>query len=237
VAIEALVQAHDRTPKDPEVIGLLSTAYRGRGQAAMAKEDWNTAVETLTQAQERLRDDQEVVDLLAAAYLQRGIARHEAVQLKKAKADLEAALELHPGDAKAQTHLDQVNYLLSKRIEIDISKQRMYVWKGDKMVYNWAVSTGLRGRDTATGHFQVLDKIPMAYSKVWRLKMPHWLGIYYVQGIENGIHALPIRPDGSVMWGGLLGQRASYGCVILNNQAAKTLYNWADIGTQVHIHN
>jgi lipoprotein-anchoring transpeptidase ErfK/SrfK len=66
--------------------------------------------------------------------------------------------------------------------------------------------------------------------------MPYWLGIYWVQGIENGIHALPIRPNGTVMWGGLLGQRASYGCVILSKSAAKTLYNWADLGTPVHIH-
>jgi lipoprotein-anchoring transpeptidase ErfK/SrfK len=77
----------------------------------------------------------------------------------------------------------------------------------------------------------------MAYSSIWRLKMPNWLGIYYVGGIENGIHALPIRPDGTVMWGGLLGQRASYGCVILSNNAAKTIYNWAEIGTVVDIHN
>jgi lipoprotein-anchoring transpeptidase ErfK/SrfK len=38
------------------------------------------------------------------------------------------------------------------------------------------------------------------------------------------------------MWGGLLGQRASYGCVILSNSAAKKLYNWVDIGNPVHIH-
>jgi lipoprotein-anchoring transpeptidase ErfK/SrfK len=76
----------------------------------------------------------------------------------------------------------------------------------------------------------------MAYSSIWRLKMPYWLGIYYVGNIENGIHALPIRPDGTVMWGGFLGQKASYGCVILSNQAAKLIYDWADIGTRVDIH-
>jgi lipoprotein-anchoring transpeptidase ErfK/SrfK len=65
--------------------------------------------------------------------------------------------------------------------------------------------------------------------------MPYWLGIYWVKGIENGIHALPIRPNGTVMWGGLLGQRASYGCVILSTANAKRLYNWVDIGTEVKI--
>jgi len=71
---------------------------------------------------------------------------------------------------------------------------------------------------------------------VYNLQMPYWLGIYYVGPIENGIHALPIRPDGTVMWGGLLGQRASYGCVILSTEAARLIYDWAEIGTEVHIH-
>jgi lipoprotein-anchoring transpeptidase ErfK/SrfK len=66
--------------------------------------------------------------------------------------------------------------------------------------------------------------------------MPYWLGIYWVGNVENGIHALPIRTDGTVMWGGLLGQRASYGCVILSNAAARTIYYWADIGTPVRIY-
>ncbi len=240
VALDSLHQAIERTPKDApsaaELAGLLSVAYRGQAGVAMGRENWTGAIEVLSEAREQLPKDQDVVDLLGQAYRQRGIAQQEEVKLKPAKADLEMALTLRPNDENAQKHLDRVKYLLSKKIEIDISKQRMYVWKDEKLVYSWKVSTGLRGRDTSTGRFQVLDKIPMAYSRVWRLKMPYWLGIYWVQGIENGIHALPIRPDGSIMWGGLLGQKASYGCVILSKAAAKQLYDWADIGTQVHIH-
>jgi tetratricopeptide (TPR) repeat protein len=233
---EAIKRTPDGTPAMAELEVLLSAAYRGQGQADMANQDWTAAIDVLTEAQEQLPGDQAVVNLLARAYRQRGIARQEAIKMRPAKADLEMALALQPNDEKARKHLAQVKHILSKKIEIDISKQRLYAYADNKLVYKWRVSTGLRGRDTATGHFQVLDKIPMAYSRVWRLKMPYWLGIYWVQGIENGIHALPIRPNGSIMWGGLLGQRASYGCVILSKSAAKTLYNWADIGTPVHIH-
>jgi tetratricopeptide (TPR) repeat protein len=236
-AIDALVQAYERAPKNADLAHLLSIAYRGQAQVSTVGEDWTAAVETLTEAHERLPKDRDVVDQLSMAYRRRGIARHEALKLKQAKADLEAALALRSGDAQARSHLDRVNYLLSKRIEIDISKQRLYTWRGDKLIHSWPCSTGLKGQDTKAGHFQVLDKIPMAYSRVWKLKMPNWLGIYWVKGIENGIHALPIRPNGSVMWGGLLGKRASYGCIILSKQAAQTLYKWADIGTQVHIHH
>jgi tetratricopeptide (TPR) repeat protein len=237
-AVEALLQARELAPGDVEAATLLSLAYRGWGQAALDAEDWTTAVDTLAQAHEQLPGDEAVAALLVSAYRQRGILRWENGKLEVARGDLEAALALNPGDAEAQTYLDKVMYELfpPKRIEIDISRQWFYAWEGDTLVYSFVTSTGLPGRDTATGHYRVLDKIPMAYSSVWRLQMPYWLGIYYVGNIENGIHALPIRPDGSVMWGGLLGQKASYGCVILSTEAAQLIYNWADIGTPVDIH-
>jgi tetratricopeptide (TPR) repeat protein len=243
-AIKTLTEASRKlskaSPRAAQLTGLLSEAYQGKGRAQMANEEWGAAIETLTKARDRLPEDEPsqaaVVDLLASAYRGRGIAREEALKLKEAKADLQTALTLRPGDAQAQKHLNRVKQLLSKKIEIDISEQRMYVWEGDKLVYKFPVSTGLKGRDTKTGRFQVLDKIPEAYSRIWKLRMPYWMGIYWVKGIENGIHALPIRPNGTVMWGGLLGTRQSYGCVILSTSAAKKLYKWANIGTQVHIH-
>jgi tetratricopeptide (TPR) repeat protein len=237
-AIDVLTQAYELLSQAPEVADLLSSAYREQAQAALDDGKLTVAVDSLTAAHEQLPDDQAVVELLVTAYRERATSREKNHKLEKARADLEAALELRPDDTEMQAHLDQVMARLfpPKRIEIDISKQRFYAWEGDELVYKFRTSTGLRGRDTATGHFEVLSKIPMAYSSIWRLKMPYWLGIYYVGRVENGIHALPIRPDGSVMWGGLLGQRASYGCVILSTKAAKTIYNWAEIGTPVDIH-
>ncbi len=237
-AIQTLTQAHERMPDYGDLSARVVEAYRLQGEAAMEAEDWTGAIKSLNEARERSPGEPEVVDLLSAAYRQRGIAWHNEGKLKKARTDLEVALALRPDDKEAQAHYDKVMYVLfpPKRIEINISTQRFYAWEGDTLIYKFPTSTGLRGRDTAIGRFEVLDKIPMAYSSVWRLKMPHWLGIYYVGGIENGIHGLPIRPDGSVMWGGLLGQRASYGCVILSTKAARLVYNWAEIGTSVHIH-
>ncbi|MBN1136175.1 MAG: L,D-transpeptidase family protein [Anaerolineae bacterium] len=208
------------------------------GQQALAAGDWTAAIEALTPVRDAIPDYPDTVASMAQAYRQRGIAHEQKARYQEARADLEAALALQPGDAEAQAHLDAVMFELfpPKRIEIDIGDQRFYAWEGDNLIYRYATSTGLPGRDTATGHYHVLDKIPMAYSSIWRLKMPYWLGIYYVGGIENGIHALPIRPDGSVMWGGLLGTKQSYGCVILDTAAAKKVYDWAEIGIPVDIH-
>lgn len=123
----------------------------------------------------------------------------------------------------------------SKRIDIDVSEQRMRVYEGGRLVWDWPASTGLPGYPTRYGRFQVLDKIPMAYSRPWTLWMPHWLGIYWAGGSENGIHSLPII-NGQKLWAGYLGSRISYGCIVIGTEEGEQLFNWAEIGTTVEIH-
>jgi tetratricopeptide (TPR) repeat protein len=237
-AVLLLTEAHGLLPDYGDLAARVIEAYHSQGQAALEAGNWSDAIQALTEARNRAPDDAELTELLATAYRQRGVEWQGQNELEKARTDLETALALQPDDQEAKTHYDEVVYILfpPKRIEIDISSQRFYAYVGDELLYNFPTSTGLPGRDTAVGHFEVQSKIPMAYSSIWRLNMPYWLGIYNVGRIENGIHALPIRPDGTVMWAGLLGQKASYGCVILSNQAARTIYEWAEIGTPVHIH-
>jgi tetratricopeptide (TPR) repeat protein len=123
-----------------------------------------------------------------------------------------------------------------KRIVVDISEQRMYVHEGDTLLWNWVVSTGEPGKDTAVGSFSVRSKVAMAYASSWNLDMPYWLGIYQSGPLENGIHALPTqRATGVKLWDGYLGQRVSYGCIILSDENARTLYAWAELGVPVDI--
>lgn len=121
-----------------------------------------------------------------------------------------------------------------KRIEIDISDQRMYVWQGDTLVWNLIASTGMNGYPTRRGTFAVQSRIDNAWSSAWQLWMPNWLGIYWAGGSENGIHALPII-NGQRLWGGYLGTPISYGCIVLDTADAEMLYDWAEIGTKVII--
>jgi len=237
-AIQLLTEAHALLPDFGDLGSRVIEAYRLQGKAAIETGAWTEAIQALTEARDRAPDDPDLAALLATAYRQRGIDWQGQGKLQKARTDLETALALQPDDEEARTHYDEVMYILfpPKRIEIDISSQRFYAYLGDKLLYNFPTSTGLPGRDTAAGHFKVQSKIRMAYSSIWQLSMPYWLGIYNVGSVENGIHALPIRPDGSIMWAGLLGQRASYGCVILSTQAAQIIYEWAEIGTPVDIH-
>ena len=108
--------------------------------------------------------------------------------------------------------------------------------RGQTAVYSLPTSTGLPSSATVPGRFRILDKIPNAYSRMWKLKMPYWMGIYWAGTAENGIHALPINRKGQTIWGNLLGQRSSFGCVILSTHSAKTIFNWAVVGTPIIIH-
>ena len=122
----------------------------------------------------------------------------------------------------------------SKYILVDISEQHMYVYENDALVYSFIASTGM-GNSTRVGTFSVLNKIPNAYGATWNIWMPNWLGIYWSGSLQNGIHALPILPNGATLWAGYLGTPISYGCVVLDTYDAQVLYNWADIGTPVEI--
>jgi lipoprotein-anchoring transpeptidase ErfK/SrfK len=149
-------------------------------------------------------------------------------------------MELVQGAAlPTQEAVQQVNqsvpsYGGSKYILVDISEQHMYVYEGDALIYSFVASTGMKNA-TRVGNFAVQSKIPNAWGSTWSIWMPYWLGIYWAGGLENGIHALPILPNGATLWEGFLGRPISYGCVVLGTYDAEVLYNWAEMGTPVEI--
>jgi len=211
-------------------------------------EHWNRAATTLQGVYDVNPDYAETRSLLYTSYLAWSQALVAEDRLRPAREACEAALALKPEDPQATALLKEIRAKLvptptptppgslRKRIEINISQQRMYVWQGDILLYKWVCSTGEPGRGTAPGHYRVLGKIPEAWASTWRLRMPYWLGIHYSGSLENGIHALPILPNGYTLWAGYLGTRISYGCIVLSTENARTLYHWADIGTPVWIH-
>lgn len=221
---------------------LLARSYLD-AQASAAAAEWDAAISHLRAALDLDPSYRDAEALLYLAYLNRGVQQQQAGDLQAAKSSYEEALAVQDG-SEAREALAEVVFLLTpptptpmpKRIEVYIGQQRMYVYEGDRLIWNWVVSTGEPGRDTRTGHFQVLDKIPNAYASRWDLQMPHWLGIYYAGASENGIHALPILSNGQRLWAGFLGQRVSYGCVILGVEEARLLYEWAEVGTPVDIY-
>ncbi|HEY3343155.1 MAG TPA: L,D-transpeptidase [Anaerolineae bacterium] len=112
----------------------------------------------------------------------------------------------------------------TKRIVVVLSQQKLYAYQGNTLVASMAVNA----RGTARGTFRVQNKIPMASSVVRGWRLSYWMGIYYVRGVQNGIHG----PE-------FIGNRTaavSLGCVVIRNLSnAAWLYRWATVGTTVTI--
>ena len=126
--------------------------------------------------------------------------------------------------------------VIGKRIIINISQQRMWVYQDGDLYREYVISTGIDSSPTMPGIFQITTHEPNAYASIWDLYMPHFMGIYYATpDLLNGIHGLPLLSSGRRLWADVLGRPASYGCIILNLGAAEELYNWAENGVVVEI--
>jgi tetratricopeptide (TPR) repeat protein len=194
--------------------------------------NWAEAIVSLEKVYLRDYNYQDTGSLLYEAHWRQGAILQESGQLTEALAEYRRALDIRPYGTEATTRRAQVVALL-KRIEIDVSEQRLTAWNGDKLIYDFICSTGKSGTPTKFGRFSVISKLPEAYGSAWNLRMPYWMGIYWAGGSENGIHGLPILSSGQTLWAGYLGQPVSYGCIVLDTWAAKQLYEWAEIGTEV----
>jgi tetratricopeptide (TPR) repeat protein len=203
-----------------------------KGVKSHRQGNWAQAIDSLEKVYLRDYSYQDVGALLYEAHWRQGVILQESGQLAEALAEYRRALDIRPYGTEARTRRDEVAARL-KRIEIDVSEQRLTAWNGDNLVYSFVCSTGKSGTPTKFGRFSVISKLPEAYGSAWDLRMPYWMGIYWAGGSENGIHGLPILSSGQTLWSGYLGQRVSYGCIVLDTWAAKQLYEWAEIGTEV----
>ncbi|MGJ3238150.1 MAG: L,D-transpeptidase family protein [Anaerolineae bacterium] len=126
----------------------------------------------------------------------------------------------------------------NKRIVVSISRQRTYVYENDQLLYEWVSSTGINTSPTWTGVYQILSHEPNAYAANWNLYMPNFMGVYRpVPGADftNGFHGFPTRGGGQLLWENNLGQRVTYGCILLSNTHIAILYEWAEEGVIVEI--
>lgn len=123
---------------------------------------------------------------------------------------------------------------LGREIYVSLGRQRLWAYEDGEALLTFLISSGEPERATKAGDFKVQSKYPEAWSSVWQLRMPYWMGIYDVGRIENGIHAMPMLRNGRlVRWP--VGYPASFGCVVASTTDAAKLYRWAGLGTPVHI--
>lgn len=117
-----------------------------------------------------------------------------------------------------------------KRIEVDLSSQKVYAYQGDRKVYEFIVSTGKWAR-TPTGEFRI-------WAKVRSQKMSGGdksIGTYYY--LPNVPYVMFFSNDTiakmrgfsfhGTYWHDNFGHPMSHGCVNMRTADAQTLYEWA----------
>lgn len=147
------------------------------------------------------------------------------------------------------SYWDGDNIIGAPSITIDLSDQRLYYYKGNKLVAVSAVSTGCEGRETKTGHYKISKKdlhhvssecgdyvnsqgavvVKNVVTKEISMPagthfvgspMPYYMMIYPGVGMHTGF--LPGIPD-------------SHGCIRLPDGMAKTFFEVTPLGTPVTV--
>lgn len=118
-----------------------------------------------------------------------------------------------------------------KRIQVDLTNQRLYAYEGDQLVFEFPVSTG-KWYPTPTGTFKI-------WIKLKRTKMeggdPAIRTYYYLPNVPNVMYfyndeIAKTRGFGlhGAYWHNNFGHPMSHGCINLPLDAAEKLFTWAD---------
>jgi len=123
--------------------------------------------------------------------------------------------------------------VLSKRIVIECNEQTLYAYEGAEVVLETPISTGLDLTPTPLGNFTVFKKTPSRYMQGPLPGLPS--DQYYdMPGVPWNLY---FTHGGAVIhgayWHDSFGSTYSHGCVNLPPDAARELYQWAELGTEV----
>lgn len=116
-----------------------------------------------------------------------------------------------------------------KRIEVDLTNQRVYAFEGDRKVYEFFVSTGKWGR-TPTGTYNIWGK-----SRYQKMSGGRGSTYYYLPNVPfimwfagDGVAAARGFSLHGTYWHNNFGYPMSHGCVNMRIEDAETLFYWSD---------
>lgn len=130
--------------------------------------------------------------------------------------------------------------LARKYLEIDLSQQKMYFFIDNTLFQEYRVSTGAE-YPTPIGEYHILNKAPKAFSDIYKVWMPYWMGFTYARdvGAYLGIHeiAYAVNDLGKPFYkhGYYIGDMMTGGCVAMEPSDSREIYDLSDIGMLVRI--
>jgi len=122
-----------------------------------------------------------------------------------------------------------------KWIAVNLFEQTLAAYEGKRMIYASLVSSGLGAWPTRPGTFQI-------YSKLTETKMSGAYArdksdFYYLEDVPWTMYFDQSIALHGAYWHDGYGFRKSHGCVNLSPADSIWLYNWAEIGTTVHVYD
>ena len=117
--------------------------------------------------------------------------------------------------------------VVEKRIDIDLSEQRLRYYYGDIEVGNILISSGVKRYPSPKGEFVIQKKIPvMRYrGKGYNYPNTKWNMLFYKNYFIHGAY-----------WHNNFGHPMSHGCINVAYKDMEQLYAFAEVGTKVYIH-
>ena len=112
-------------------------------------------------------------------------------------------------------------------IEIDLSEQHLFAWKGSDRVFSTIISSGKAKTPTYPGAYNIQRKYPQDRMRGADYDIPDVPSVLY---FDRGyaVHG--------AYWHSNFGTPVSHGCVNLPIDNAKWLFDWTQIGTDIVIH-
>ncbi len=114
-----------------------------------------------------------------------------------------------------------------KRIEVDIDNFRLTYYHGNVTLDSFAISSGRAGWETPRGEFAVKSKVPIKHYYGYP-NTPYNLEFAFAHGWKDYIHQAYWHHDFGIA-------NVSTGCVNVPVGKMQPLYEWADVGTVVHV--
>lgn len=120
-----------------------------------------------------------------------------------------------------------------KYIEVIIDEQRLYAYENGRVTKTFLVSTGVVKYPTPLGTFAVTAKIAKKDYE-WTYGVDH-PDNYDIKDVPWNLRFAPTYYLHNAFWHNNFGHRMSHGCVNINLENSKWVYDWADVGTPVII--
>ncbi|MBA7508288.1 hypothetical protein ES705_00214 [subsurface metagenome] len=120
------------------------------------------------------------------------------------------------------------------RIEVDLTKQKVFVYYKDNLIKEMICSGGAEETPTPPGEFETSDKIKYSWVERFDVGAFYWIRFYK----KYLFHSVPFDKNGGMIIEEYekLGSPVSHGCIRLKLEEAKWLYDKLPSGVKVIIY-